>query len=67
MDCQDKKCKIDINHEEYAQLRKEFVRILIPSPEQRNPKSWAYAIERRALDELMAVVKLFIEKVGEKK
>ena len=48
--------------EQYAQLRIEFIRILIPTPEQRNPKSWAYATERRVLDELLAVVKLFIEK-----
>ena len=53
--------------EQYAQLRIEFIRILIPTPEQRNPKSWAYATERRVLDELMVVVKLFIENVGEKK
>ena len=61
-DCTDDSCKITISQEKYAELRKEFMRILIPSPEQRNPKSWAYATERRVLDELLAVVKLFIEK-----
>ena len=61
-DCKDDSCKVNVSKEEYAKLRKEFMRILIPSPEQRNPKSWAYAIERRVLDELLAVVKLFIEK-----
>ncbi len=61
-DCKDDKCKVNVSKEEYAKLRKEFIRILIPTPEQRNPRSWAYAAERRALDELLAVVKLFIEK-----
>jgi len=53
--------------EQYAQLRIEFIRILIPTPEQRDPKSRAMATERRVLDELLAVVKTFIEYVGEKK
>ncbi|KKL68924.1 hypothetical protein LCGC14_2120150 [marine sediment metagenome] len=61
-DCKDDSCKVNVSEEQYKQLRKEFIRILIPSPEQRNPKSWAYATERRVLDELLAVVKLFIEK-----
>ena len=61
-ECKDDSCKINVSEEEYKQLRKEFIRILIPSPEQRNPKSWAYATERRVLDELMTVVKDFIEK-----
>ena len=60
--CKDDSCKIIVNEKQYQELRKEFIRILIPSPEQRNPKSWAYATERRVLDELMVVVKLFIEK-----
>ena len=61
-DCKDDSCKVNVSEEQYKQLRKEFIRILIPSPEQRNPKSWAYATERRVLDELMTVVKDFIEK-----
>ena len=60
-DCKDDKCKITVSEEAYAHLRKEFIRILIPSPEQWNPKSWAYATERRVLDELLAVVKTVIE------
>ncbi len=59
--CKNNKGKINVSEEEYKQLRKEFIRILIPSPEQRNPKSWAYATERRVLDELLAVVKTVIE------
>ena len=61
-DCKDDSCKVNVSEEQYKQLRKEFIRILIPTPEQRNPRSWAYAAERRALDELLAAVKLFIEK-----
>ena len=51
-----------LTKEEYAQLRIEFIKILIPTPEQRDPATWAMATERRTLDELLAVVKLFIEK-----
>ncbi len=61
-DCEKGKCRINISEKQYGQLRKEFIKILIPTPEQRNPKSWAYATERRTLDELMVVVKLFIAK-----
>ncbi|KKM22613.1 hypothetical protein LCGC14_1623450, partial [marine sediment metagenome] len=42
-DCKDDSCKVNVSEEQYKQLRKEFIRILIPTPEQRNPKSWAYA------------------------
>lgn len=52
---------MNVNKEQYAQLRLEFIRILIPTPEQRNPKSCAMATERRTIDELMKVVKRVIE------
>ena len=55
----------DVNEEQYEQLRKEFIRILIPTPEQRDPRSFTMATERRTLDELMVVVKEFItERMG---
>ncbi len=50
-----------LTDEQYARLRKEFIRILIPTPEQRDPKSWAYATERRTLGELIKAVKRVIE------
>ncbi len=61
-DCTDNKCKINVSEEQYVELKKEFTRILIPTPEQRNPKSWTMATERKTLDELMEVVKEFIVK-----
>jgi hypothetical protein len=50
-----------ISKEQYAQLRIDFIRILIPTPEQRDPKSRAMVTERKTIDELMEAIKRFVE------
>ena len=71
-DCKDDKCGIKVNPEQSKQLRTSIMRILIPTPEQCNPNSWAFAASRKSIDEIMDVVQEFIiarlvEYVGEKK
>lgn len=52
-------CKIDI----YGQLRKDIYKTLCPeiALSQLDPKSWAYATSRKRVDEIIELVKLFIE------
>ncbi len=58
------KCKDDVSSE----LRDEIRKILLPSAEQRNPHSWAFACSRRAEDEIMHAVERFVTaRLGEKK
>lgn len=42
-------------------LRKDIMKVLLPNLEQLNPSSWELAASRRKIDELMAVIKKFIE------
>ncbi len=58
-------CK-NVNEERYEQLRKEFIKVLIPCSEQRDPKSWPMAAARKTVDELMVAVKKFTTERVEK-
>lgn len=50
-----------LSQKQKAQLRIDFIKILIPTPERRDPKSFPMIEARRTIDELVKVVKTVIE------
>lgn len=50
-----------LTNEQSKQIRIGFIRILIPTPEQRDPRSWPMAAARRTIDELVKIVETVIE------
>jgi hypothetical protein len=59
-DCENGVCKVTVSEEQYAELEKAILRILIPSPEQRRPEAWGRACSRVPLEKIMVVVKQFV-------